>query len=50
MGAIEGDFAILISLYHSLELLQLHGMRSFFIQLKAIVFGEKGKVSQLCHF
>ena len=30
IGAIEGDFALAISLYHAYELLQQHGMRSFY--------------------
>ncbi len=29
LGAIEGDFALAISLYHAYELLEMHGMRSF---------------------
>ena len=29
-GALEGDFALAISLYHAYELLQQHGMRSFY--------------------
>ena len=29
-GAVEGDFAASISLYHAYELLLQHGMRAFF--------------------
>ncbi len=29
-GAVEGDFALAISLYHAYELLLQHGMRSFY--------------------
>ena len=29
-GAVEGDFAACISLYHAYELLLQHGMRAFF--------------------
>ena len=30
MGALEGDFAIVMSLYHGLELMEQHGLRSFY--------------------
>lgn len=43
MGIVEGDFAISVSLYHALELLTQHGMRSFYIFLKGIMEGEKGR-------
>ena len=42
MGILEGTFAILISLYHGLELLLQHGMKSFFIFLKGMLDGSKG--------
>lgn len=42
---IEGDYAILISLYHGMELLIQHGMKSFFIFLKGIVEGSKGTLN-----
>ena len=41
-GAIEGDFALCMSLYHSYELLQQHGLRSTFNFLESLVSGEKG--------
>ncbi|CAK8692249.1 unnamed protein product [Clavelina lepadiformis] len=44
MGTVEGTFAILISLYHGLELLVQHGLKSFFIFLKGLMEGEKGNV------
>nr|XP_039253780.1 Fanconi anemia group M protein-like isoform X1 [Styela clava] len=44
MGSVEGDFATCISLFHGLELLQQHGMRSFFIFLKAMMEGDKGNM------
>ncbi|KAK3091417.1 hypothetical protein FSP39_019739 [Pinctada imbricata] len=40
-GAVEGDFALAMSLYHGLELLQLHGQRSLYNFLDGIVSGEK---------
>ncbi|KAK3583331.1 hypothetical protein CHS0354_038942 [Potamilus streckersoni] len=40
-GAVEGDFALAMSLYHGYELLQLHGARSLFMFLDGIVNGEK---------
>ena len=40
-GAIEGDFALCMSLYHGYELLQLHGLRSLYNFLEGIVSGEK---------
>jgi fanconi anemia group M protein len=41
-GAIEGDFALAMSLYHGYELLQLHGLRSLFSFLESLVAGDKG--------
>ncbi|XP_037080700.1 Fanconi anemia group M protein homolog [Pollicipes pollicipes] len=41
-GVVEGDFAICMSLYHALELLQLHGLRSFYSFLQGLLTGEKG--------
>ena len=42
MGMIEGDFALAISLYHAYELLQQHGILSFYNFLKEICSGKKG--------
>ena len=39
---IEGDFALSISLYHAYDLLQLHGVLSFYNFLKGICNGQKG--------
>lgn len=39
---IEGDFALAISLYHAYELLQQHGILSFYNFLKEICSGTKG--------
>ena len=39
---IEGDFALAISLYHAYELLQQHGILSFYNFLKEICCGTKG--------
>ncbi|OWF50822.1 Fanconi anemia group M protein [Mizuhopecten yessoensis] len=41
-GAVEGDLALAMSLYHGFELLQLHGQRSLYNYLESIVSGEKG--------
>ncbi|CAI5764915.1 Fanconi anemia group M protein isoform X1 [Podarcis lilfordi] len=41
-GAIEGDFALCISLYHGYELLLQMGMRSLYIFLCGIMDGSKG--------
>ncbi|KAK3741292.1 hypothetical protein QZH41_012592 [Actinostola sp. cb2023] len=41
-GAIEGDFAMGISLYHAYELLHQHGILSFYNFIKSIVDGSKG--------
>ncbi|XP_062824797.1 Fanconi anemia group M protein isoform X2 [Anolis carolinensis] len=41
-GAIEGDFALCISLYHGYELLLQMGMRSLYIFLTGIMDGSKG--------
>nr|QIC49958.1 putative Fanconi anemia group M protein [Actinia equina] len=43
-GAIEGDFAMAISLYHAYELLHQHGILSFYNFIKAIIDGSKGMV------
>lgn len=43
-GAIEGDFAMAISLYHAYELLHQHGILSFYNFIKAIMEGSKGMV------
>ncbi|XP_058606157.1 Fanconi anemia group M protein isoform X3 [Onychostoma macrolepis] len=40
-GAIEGDFAICISLYHGYELLQQMGIRSLFLFIQNIFSGPK---------
>eukprot|EP00112_Aurelia_sp_Birch-Aquarium-sp1_P016270 Seg3676.1 transcript_id=Seg3676.1/GoldUCD/mRNA.D3Y31 product="Fanconi anemia group M protein" protein_id=Seg3676.1/GoldUCD/D3Y31 len=42
IGMIEGDFALAISLYHAYELLQQHGILSFYNFLKEICSGKKG--------
>ena len=42
VGMIEGDFALAISLYHAYELLQQHGILSFYNFLKEICSGTKG--------
>ncbi|ETE64157.1 Fanconi anemia group M protein, partial [Ophiophagus hannah] len=41
-GAIEGDFALCISLYHGYELLLQMGMRSLHTFLRGIMDGSKG--------
>ena len=41
-GVVEGDFALSLSLYHGLELLQQHGLRSLYNFLHGIVVGDKG--------
>ena len=41
-GAIEGDFALAMSLYHGYELLQQHGLRSLFNFLDSLIAGDKG--------
>ncbi|XP_070604865.1 Fanconi anemia group M protein isoform X2 [Erythrolamprus reginae] len=41
-GAIEGDFALCISLYHGYELLLQMGMRSLYTFLRGIMDGSKG--------
>ena len=43
MGIIEGNFAVLMSLYHALELLLQHGMKCFYIFIKGLVHGNKSK-------
>ncbi|XP_062378113.1 Fanconi anemia group M protein isoform X2 [Sardina pilchardus] len=40
-GAIEGDFALSISLYHGYELLMQMGLRSLFLFLQGIMGGAK---------
>ena len=40
-GAIEGDFALCISLYHGCEVLEKHGLRTFHNHLEGLVSGEK---------
>lgn len=42
MGSIEGDFALLMSLYHALDLLMQHGLLSFYNFLKSVLGGHKG--------
>ena len=41
-GAVEGDFALGMSLYHGYDLLQLHGLRSLYNYIESLVTGEKG--------
>ena len=41
-GIVEGDFALAITLYHGLELLLQHGLRSFYHFMKSAVDGTKG--------
>jgi len=41
-NVVEGDFAICLSMYHGLELLLQHGMKSFFIFIKGLIVGSKG--------
>ena len=41
-GTVEGDFQMAMSLYHGFELLQLHGLRSFYNFLLKILNGESG--------
>ncbi|EEC09559.1 conserved hypothetical protein [Ixodes scapularis] len=43
VGQLQGDFSLLISLYHAYELLLAHGLRPFFHFLKGIVDGEKSQ-------
>ncbi|KAK2843130.1 hypothetical protein Q7C36_011345 [Tachysurus vachellii] len=40
-GALEGDFALCISLYHGYELLQQMGLRSLFFFIQNIMSGSK---------
>ncbi|XP_051578748.1 Fanconi anemia group M protein isoform X3 [Myxocyprinus asiaticus] len=40
-GALEGDFALCISLYHGFELLQQMGLRSLFLFIQNIFSGPK---------
>jgi len=39
-GLVEGDFALALSLYHGLELLQRHGLRSLYNFLEGLVAGD----------
>lgn len=41
-GAVEGDFAISLSLYHGYELLMQHGTRTLYHFLSNTVDGDKG--------
>ena len=41
-GAVEGDFAMCMSLYHGYELLQQHGLRSLHTFLEGLLSGDKG--------
>eukprot|EP00111_Clytia_hemisphaerica_P002682 TCONS_00007586-protein len=41
-GYVEGDFALLMSLYHAYDLLQQHGLLSFYTFIKALLSGSKG--------
>ncbi|XP_032820871.2 Fanconi anemia group M protein isoform X2 [Petromyzon marinus] len=43
MGAVEGDFALCVSLYHGFELLLHMGSRSLLLFLKSILDGGKEK-------
>ncbi|XP_076835377.1 Fanconi anemia group M protein isoform X3 [Brachyhypopomus gauderio] len=40
-GVLQGDFALCISLYHGLELLQQMGLRSHFLFMQNIMMGAK---------
>ncbi|XP_068110258.1 Fanconi anemia group M protein [Hyperolius riggenbachi] len=42
MGAVEGDYALCISLYHGYELLFQMGTRSLYYYLRSIMDGSKG--------
>ena len=44
-GTVEGDFASAISLFHAYELLQLHGMKSFY-QFLTTTFTAGGQQSK----
>ena len=41
-GSVEGDFALLMSLYHAYDVLLQHGLLSFFTFLKGVLSGRKG--------
>ncbi|XP_076064312.1 FA complementation group M isoform X3 [Oratosquilla oratoria] len=41
-GVVEGEFALCMTLYHALELLQLHGAKSFHSFLKGTLSSDKG--------
>ena len=40
-GAVEGDLALAMSLYHGFDLLQQHGLRSLYNYLDSILSGDK---------
>ena len=42
-GSVEGDFALGISLYHAFELLQVHGMRSFYQTISQLLDGPSSR-------
>jgi len=42
-GSVEGDFALGISLYHAFELLQVHGMRSFYQTISHLLDGPSSR-------
>lgn len=42
IGNIEGDFALLMSLYHAYAVLLQHGLLSFYTFLKGVLSGKKG--------
>ncbi|XP_052832777.1 Fanconi anemia group M protein [Octopus bimaculoides] len=46
MGSIEGDFGLLISLCHGHELLQLHGLRSFYQYITNMMDNSSGRSRQ----
>ncbi|CAI9740947.1 anemia group M [Octopus vulgaris] len=46
MGSIEGDFGLLISLCHGHELLQLHGLRSFYQYIANMMDTGSGRSRQ----
>lgn len=42
-GAVEGDFAMVISLFHALDLLQFYGLLSFYTYWQEVLHGDKGQ-------
>jgi len=42
-GQVEGDFALAMSLFHGLELLQAHGLRSLYNYLNGMVAGDNAR-------